>query len=88
MADKQVSRAQQWALDLDAAGVNEAEAKKVFNAVRDDPRATQADREEFYSALAQQSFIWYVECLRGSQLTEEEFDRFVKEMQNPPEAEA
>jgi len=88
MSDKPMSRAQQWAQQLDAAGANEEEARKVLNTVRDDPRATEADREEFHYALAQQSFIWYVECMRGSALSEEDFERFVKEMKNPPEAEA
>lgn len=88
MSDEPMSRAQQWALELDAAGVNEDQAKKVLNKVRDDKQATEADREEFYFALAQQSFIWYVECMRGRELSEEEFGRFVEEMRNPSAEEA
>jgi hypothetical protein len=88
MSDKPMSRAQQWSQQLDAAGVNEEEARKVLNSVRDDPRATESDREEFHYALAQQSFIWYVESMRGSALSEEDFELFIKDMRDPPGGEA
>lgn len=83
MSAKQLSRAQQWAQQMDAAGLDEAAVKKVLNSVRDSNNATENDREEFYQSLAQQSFVWYVESLRGKPFTEEEYAKFVHDTQHP-----
>jgi len=66
------TRTAQWLDRLDQAGPDEAAAKAVLNEVRDDPKATTGDREEFYQSLAQQSFVWYLEALRGKPYTPEE----------------
>lgn len=73
MAEKEV-RVLQWLRALDQAGKDEGRAKVVLNQVRDDPNATKGEREDFYRALAQQSFVWYLEALRGQPYTAEEMN--------------
>jgi hypothetical protein len=70
--DPRRARVVEWIEALVDAGENKERAQKVLNQVRDDKRATDTDREHFYRALAQQSFLWYMSALKGSPLTQEE----------------
>ena len=65
-----------WLEELSKAGPEMEKAKAVFNKVRDDARASKADREHFCRALAQQSLAWYMGAVRGKPLAPEE----IKEM--------
>jgi hypothetical protein len=67
--DPRRPRVKSWITDLVSAGDNMDKAKKVFNAVRDDKDADDTDREHFYRALAQQSFLWYMGALKGEPLS-------------------
>ncbi|MFH1808852.1 MAG: hypothetical protein ABIJ09_08905 [Pseudomonadota bacterium] len=66
------NRVSRWLQDLKQAGPDEAKAKAALNKVRDDTNATARDHEDFYRALAQQSFVWYLEAIRGQPYTAEE----------------
>ena len=65
-----------WLQELSQAGPDMEKAKGVLNKVRDDGRASKADREHFCRALAQQSLGWYMAAVRGKALTPDE----IKEM--------
>jgi len=81
MADEQVklapTRTAQWLNEMEKAGLDQDMAKTVLNTVRDDAKATTRDKEDFYQALAQQSFVWYLEALRGKPYTAEEMQFLV-----------
>jgi hypothetical protein len=65
-----------WLTELAQAGQDMGRAKALLNKVRDDVRASKADREHFCRALAQQSLAWYMGAVRGKPLAPEE----IKEM--------
>lgn len=81
MAEQKVkqapTRTAQWLEALERAGQDQSAAKAVLNTVRDDANATTRDREDFYQALAQQCFVWYLEALRGKPYTPEELQFLV-----------
>jgi hypothetical protein len=71
------NRVSHWLAELKSAGPDEVKAKLVLNKVRDDKNATARDHEDFYRALAQQSFVWYLEAIRGQPYTSEEMRMLV-----------
>lgn len=66
------NRVSGWLDELRQAGHDEGKARAVLNKVRDDKNATARDHEDFYRALAQQSFVWYLEAVRGKAYSPEE----------------
>jgi hypothetical protein len=66
------SRVSGWLAELKEAGADQAAAARVLNKVRDDKNATLKDHEDFYRSLAQQSFVWYLEAIRGQPYSAEE----------------
>lgn len=71
-AKRRSSRVKSWLEQLARTPGDQALAKATLNRIRDDPNATGEDREQFYLALAQQSFVWYLEALRGQPYSAEE----------------
>lgn len=65
-------RVSRWLEELGTIGNDEKKAKAVYKKIREDKNATIQDREDFYRALAQQSFVWYLEALRGKPYTPDE----------------
>lgn len=71
-APKPRPRVLKWLKQLEEAGFDDAKAKAALNAIRDDAEADAKDREHFYRALAQQSYVHYLGVLRGKPLNEDE----------------
>lgn len=67
-----LNRVSGWLDELKQAGPDQEQAQRVLNKVRDDKNATAKDHEDFYRALAQQSFVWYLEAIRGQPYSAEE----------------
>ncbi len=72
MGEQKMNRVSGWLKELGEAGPDQAQAQALLNKVRDDKNANAKDREDFYRALAQQSFVWYMEALRGKPYSGEE----------------
>lgn len=90
MADKpQIAptRVAAWLDEMRTVGVDQDKAKSVLNKIRDDPNATARDREDFYRALAQQCFVWYLEAIRGKPYTPDEMAFLVSQQAEKLEAE-
>lgn len=68
-----------WLKALNDAGPDMQKAQLVLNGIRDDQRASKADKEHFYRALAQQSYVWYLGALRGQPVTAEELKEKAKQ---------
>ena len=66
------SRVSRWLEELGTVGNDQKKAKAAYKKIREDKNATNQDREDFYRALAQQSFVWYLEALRGKPYTPDE----------------
>ena len=77
MTEAKGNRVSQWLAELGEAKEDEAKAKAVLNAVRDSTSATEKEREDFFRALAQQSFVWYLEALRGETYSAKEMQFLV-----------
>ncbi|MBN2361246.1 MAG: hypothetical protein JXR83_17455 [Deltaproteobacteria bacterium] len=72
MPELSKSRVSRWLEELGSVGNDENKAKAIYKKIREDKNATLQDREDFYRALAQQSFVWYLEALRGKPYTSDE----------------
>lgn len=80
-------RVVKWLQSLEEAGFDDDKAKAVFNTVRDDPDADKLDREHFYRALAQQSYVHYLGTIRGKPLDAKDIMEHAKALHEARKAE-
>lgn len=86
MSEQRRPRVVKWIQELQAAGPDEARAKAVLNAVRDDPDALAPDRDHFCRALAQQMFLQFLQCTQGEALSPDQVKKLVAEAQKARES--
>lgn len=77
-------RAADWFKGLAAAGNDMDKARAILNRIRDDKRASKADKEQFLRLLAQQSYVWYLGALRGTPVTPDELRQMARQAAGKP----
>jgi hypothetical protein len=63
---------------LRKAGLDPTQLADALVELRDDPLLTTPQREAIYNLLATESFVWYLEALRGGAVDREKLKKEVK----------